>query len=58
MTVWYSLWSFGTYTFPVLVCLDQEKSGNPGSQGAVVIASASGTGLPDDLFSNQKSKFG
>jgi hypothetical protein len=26
MAVWCSLW----YTFPVLVCLDQEKSGNPG----------------------------
>jgi hypothetical protein len=25
--IWYSLWSFGF--FPVLVCLDQEKSGNP-----------------------------
>jgi hypothetical protein len=29
MAVWYSLWSFGTYTFPVLVCLDLDKSGNP-----------------------------
>jgi hypothetical protein len=28
MALWYSLWSFGTY-FPVLVCLYQEKSGNP-----------------------------
>jgi hypothetical protein len=25
-----SLWSFGM--FPILVCLDQEKSGNPGWQ--------------------------
>jgi hypothetical protein len=28
MGVWYGLWSFGT-VFPNLVCLDQEKSGNP-----------------------------
>jgi hypothetical protein len=28
--VWCSLWSFGTYIFPVLVCLVREKSGNPG----------------------------
>jgi hypothetical protein len=29
MAVWYSLCSFGMYSFPVLVCLDLEKSGNP-----------------------------
>jgi hypothetical protein len=29
MTVWYSLWAFGIL-FSVLICLDQEKSGNPG----------------------------
>jgi hypothetical protein len=28
MAVWYSLWSLVIF-FPVLVCLDQEKSGNP-----------------------------
>jgi hypothetical protein len=28
MAVWYSLWSFGIF-FPVLVWLQQEKSGNP-----------------------------
>jgi hypothetical protein len=28
MTVWNSLWVI-RYTFPVLACLDQEKSGNP-----------------------------
>jgi hypothetical protein len=28
MGVWYSLWPFGTF-FPVLVCLDREKSGSP-----------------------------
>jgi hypothetical protein len=28
---WYSLWSFGIF-FLVLVCLDQEKSGNPGQK--------------------------
>jgi hypothetical protein len=28
MASWYSLWSIGIY-FYVLVCLDQEKSGNP-----------------------------
>jgi hypothetical protein len=28
MAVWYSLQSFCIF-FPVLVCLDQEKSGNP-----------------------------
>jgi hypothetical protein len=35
--IWYNLWPFGIgslrsfcYVFPVLVCLDQEKSGNPG----------------------------
>jgi hypothetical protein len=32
--IWYILWPFGIvcvnwYIFPVLVCLDQEKSGNP-----------------------------
>jgi hypothetical protein len=27
MAVWCGYWSFGV--FPVLVCLDQEKSGNP-----------------------------
>jgi hypothetical protein len=32
--IWYNLWPFGKfvdtwYIFPVLVCLDQEKSGNP-----------------------------
>jgi hypothetical protein len=26
MAVWYSLWSFGI--FPILVCFEQEKSGN------------------------------
>jgi hypothetical protein len=30
MAVWYSLWSFVIPIFPNLVCLDQEKSGNPG----------------------------
>jgi hypothetical protein len=35
MCIWYILVSFGIfmviwYIFPVLVCLDQEKSGNPG----------------------------
>jgi hypothetical protein len=29
VAIWYSLWSFGIF-FPVLVCLDREKSGNPG----------------------------
>jgi hypothetical protein len=41
VTIWNSLWPFGIicgrlllfvvicYIFPVLVCLDQEKSGNP-----------------------------
>jgi hypothetical protein len=29
MAIWYSLWSFGIF-FHVLVCLDPEKSGNPG----------------------------
>jgi hypothetical protein len=29
MAVWYSLWSFVIF-FPVSVCSDQEKSGNPG----------------------------
>jgi hypothetical protein len=28
MTFWYSLWSFGIFV-PVLVYLDQEKSGDP-----------------------------
>jgi hypothetical protein len=30
--IWYNLWLFGVviwYIFPILVCLDQEKSGNP-----------------------------
>jgi hypothetical protein len=30
MAVWYSLWSFVIFS-PNLVCLDQEKSGNPGA---------------------------
>jgi Kef-type K+ transport system membrane component KefB len=30
MAVWYTLLSFGIF-FPVLVCSDQEKSGNPGT---------------------------
>jgi hypothetical protein len=30
----YSLWSFW-YTFPVLVCFDQGKSGNPGRHSRV-----------------------
>jgi hypothetical protein len=33
LTLWYSIWPFGivcVHTFPDLVCLDQEKSGNPG----------------------------
>jgi hypothetical protein len=34
-TIWYRLWPFGIVFgqlvyIPVLVCLDQEKSGNPG----------------------------
>jgi hypothetical protein len=29
MAVWYSLYVVIWYIFPVLVCLDQEKSGNP-----------------------------
>jgi hypothetical protein len=35
MAIWYNSWPFGTvcglllYIFPNLVCLDQEKSGNP-----------------------------
>jgi hypothetical protein len=29
MAVSYQLWSFGTYIFPTLVSLDQEKSGSP-----------------------------
>jgi hypothetical protein len=32
MAVWYSLWFFDIF-FPVLVCLDQEKSGNPDPKG-------------------------
>jgi hypothetical protein len=28
MAIWYSLWWFGIF-IPFLVCLDQEKSGNP-----------------------------
>jgi hypothetical protein len=33
--IWYNLWPYGIvvyiwYIFPNLVCLDQEKSGNPG----------------------------
>jgi hypothetical protein len=35
-TIWYNLWPFGVVCgplfFSVLVCLDQEKSGNPASQ--------------------------
>jgi hypothetical protein len=31
MAVWYSLRSFVIF-FPILVCLDQEKSGNPGAE--------------------------
>jgi hypothetical protein len=36
VAVWYNLWPFGTASghlvyFPILVCLDQEKSGNPAS---------------------------
>jgi hypothetical protein len=30
IAVWCSLWYFGMHIFPVLVCLDKEKSGNPG----------------------------
>jgi hypothetical protein len=30
MAVWYSLWSFGIF-FPILVCLDLEKSGKNGA---------------------------
>jgi hypothetical protein len=42
MTIWYNFWSFGIiygrlvllvaiwHIFPILVCLDQEQSGNPG----------------------------
>jgi hypothetical protein len=29
MAVWYSLWPFAIF-FPNLICLDEEKSGNPG----------------------------
>jgi hypothetical protein len=31
LIIWYSLWSFGIFS-PFLVCLDQEKSGNPGKK--------------------------
>jgi hypothetical protein len=37
--IWYNLWPFGivcgflVYIFAVLVCLDQEKSGSPGTGG-------------------------
>jgi hypothetical protein len=40
MAIWYNLWLFGIvcghllYIFPNLECLDQEKSGNPGSFGS------------------------
>jgi hypothetical protein len=30
VAVWYSLWSFGIFS-PILVCFDQEESGNPDS---------------------------
>jgi hypothetical protein len=35
--IWHNLWPFGTvlvfrYKFPVLVCSDQERSGNPGNE--------------------------
>jgi hypothetical protein len=40
------------YIFPILVRLDQEKSGNPESLLSLE------AGLPDGLFSNQKSQFG
>jgi hypothetical protein len=37
LVIWYNLWPFGIVCghmvcFPVLVCLDQEKSGNTGLQ--------------------------
>jgi hypothetical protein len=39
MAIWYNLLPFGTYSlwsfvtiFPNSVCLDQEKSGNPGGE--------------------------
>jgi hypothetical protein len=40
MVGWNSLWSFGIF-FSILVCLDQEKSGNPdiGSSLSVEIVS-------------------
>jgi hypothetical protein len=39
MAIWYNVWQFGVVSgpsgpiFPVLVCLDPEKSGNPGADG-------------------------
>jgi hypothetical protein len=90
MTIWYNLWPFGIvcgyfdiHTFPILVCLDEEKSGSPASEATFEmyhqhnpatrkltprrkkpvnpffpIWKASPAGLPDGLFSNQKSQFG
>jgi hypothetical protein len=65
LNLWYILWSFGT--------LYQEKSGNPAekrfgskrtfSKGSLLTEftedlNDAGAGLPDGLFSNQKSQFG
>jgi hypothetical protein len=63
MTIWKILWPFGIiygrlikfvvicYIFPNLVCLDQEKSGNPGLSGRV----AKEAKYPDSFFAKKES---
>jgi hypothetical protein len=71
MSIWYILWSFGKF-FPALVCcteknlatlmaarlrLNQERAVNdPFLETSQPFHVDSGTGLPDGLFSNQKSQ--
>jgi hypothetical protein len=45
MAIWYNLWPFGIVCghlvyFPILVCLDQAKSGNPSPERKIVGSSA------------------
>jgi hypothetical protein len=72
ISIWNILVSFGIiygrliycvvilHIFPVLVCLDQEKSGNPVKVALNSLTSRSfyKSGFPDGIFSNQKLQFG
>jgi hypothetical protein len=58
MVVLYSLWSFGIF-FSTLVCLHQEKSGNPVSihfEDGADAAGSTGKSVPEEAMQSNKSR--